>query len=68
VEIPQTADNRYAVHFSAPENGYKAGLLEIVFESGTEVPFTFTTGTVVTPATYPFGPFTPVKPKGTPAK
>jgi len=68
VEIPQTADNRYAVHFSAPENGYKAGLLEIVFESETAVPFTFTTGTVVTPATYPFGPFTPVKPKGTPAK
>jgi len=67
-EIPQTSDNRYAVHFSEPENGYKAGLLEIVFESGTEVPFTFTTGTVVTPATYPFGPFTPVKPKGTPAK
>ncbi len=68
VEIPQTADNRYAVHFSAPENGYKAGLLEIVFESGAEVPFTFTTGTVVTPDAYPFSPFTPKESKGTPIK
>jgi len=66
-EIPQTSDNRYAVHFSAPENGYKAGLLEVVFESNTEVPFTFTTGTVVTPDAYPFGPFTPNEPQGTPA-
>ena len=66
-EIPQTSDNRYAVHFSKPENGFKAGLLEVVFESGTEVPFTFTTGTVVTPDAYPFGLFTPNKPQGTPA-
>jgi len=42
-------------------------LLEVVFDSGTEVPFTFTTGTVVTPDEYPFGPFTPNKPQGTPA-
>jgi PhoPQ-activated pathogenicity-related protein len=66
-EIPQTSDNRYAVHFTEPENGYKAGLLEVVFDSGTEVPFTFTTGTVVTPDAYPFGPFTPNEPQGTPA-
>ena len=66
-EIPQTSDNRYAVHFTEPENGYKAGLLEVVFDSGTEVPFTFTTGTVVTPDAYPFGPFTPNQPQGTPA-
>ena len=64
-EIPHTSDNRYTVHFSKPENGFKAGLLEVVFDSDTEVPFTFTTGTVVTPDAYPFGPFTPKKPLGT---
>ena len=68
LELSKTPDNQYAIHFSAPENGYKAGLLEIVFDSGTEVPFTFTTGTVVTPNTYPFGLFKPVVPKGIPAK
>ena len=68
LELSKTPDNQYAIHFSAPENGYKAGLLEIVFDSGTEVPFTFTTGTVVTPNTYPFGLFKPVVPKGIPVK
>ena len=65
-ELSKAPDNQYAIHFSAPENGYKAGLLEIVFESGTEVPFTFTTGTIVTPDAYPFSPFTPKESKGTP--
>ena len=67
-ELSKTPNNQYAIHFSAPVNGYKAGLLEIMFDSGTEVPFTFTTGTVVTPNTYPFGPFTPNDPMGIPAK
>ena len=67
-ELSRTPDNQYAVHFSVPDNGYKAGLLEIVFDSGTEVPFTFTTGTVVTPDAYPFGPFTPKESKGIPIK
>ncbi len=67
-ELSKTSNNQYAIHFPAPENGYKAGLLEIVFDSGTEVPFTFTTGTVVTPNTYPFGLFKPDVPQGIPAK
>ena len=67
-ELSKTSNNQYAIHFPAPEKGYKAGMLEIVFDSGTEVPFTFTTGTVVTPNTYPFGPFKPDIPKGIPAK
>jgi len=67
-ELSKTSNNQYAIHFPAPENGYKAGMLEIVFESGAEVPFTFTTGTVVTPNTYPFGLFKPDVPKGIPAK
>ena len=67
-ELSKTSNNQYAIHFPAPERGYKAGMLEIIFDSGTEVPFTFTTGTVVTPNTYPFGPFKPDIPKGIPAK
>ena len=67
-ELSKTSNNQYAIHFPAPEKGYKAGVLEIIFDSGTEVPFTFTTGTVVTPNTYPFGPFKPDVPKGIPAK
>ena len=67
-ELSKTSNNRYAIHFSAPETGYKAGMLEIVFDSGTEVPFTFTSGTVVTPNPYPFGLFTPDVPQGIPAK
>jgi len=67
-ELSKTPNKQYSIHFSAPENGYKAGLLEIVFDSGIEVPFTFTTGTVVTPNTYPFGPFTPNNPQGIPVK
>ena len=67
-ELSKTSNNQYAIHFPSPEKGYKAGMLEIIFDSGTEVPFTFTTGTVVTPNTYPFGPFKPDVPKGIPAK
>ena len=67
-ELSKTSNNQYAINFSIPEKGYKAGMLEIIFDSGTEVPFTFTTGTVVTPNTYPFGPFKPDVPKGIPAK
>ena len=67
-ELSKTSNNQYAIHFPAPEKGYKAGMLEIIFDSGTEVPFTFTTGTVVTPKIYPFGPFKPDVPKGIPAK
>ena len=67
-ELSKTSNNQYTIHFPAPENGYKAGMLEIVFDSGTEVPFTFTTGTVVTPNTYPFSFFKPDIPQGIPVK
>ena len=67
-ELSKTSNNQYAIHFPAPESGYKAGMLEIIFDYGTEVPFTFTTGTVVTPNTYPFGLFKPDIPQGIPVK
>ena len=34
-ELSKTSNNQYAIHFPAPEKGYKAGMREIVFDSGT---------------------------------
>ena len=54
-----TPDGRYAIHITAPESGFKAALLEVVFNPTSEFPLTFTSGTVVTPDRYPFEPFVP---------
>jgi len=50
-------DGRYAVYIAKPDSGYKAALVEIIFDPGTDFPLTFTSGTMVTPDTYPFPPF-----------
>ncbi len=63
--LPRSDVGRYAVQITQPENGYKAGLLEITFNPDDEIPFTFTSGTVVTPNTYPFSDFISKDPKGT---
>ena len=63
-KINTTSNNEYYLHVSKPKTGYKAGLLEITIESGTKVPFVFTTGTLVSPNTYPFIPFKPKVAKG----
>ena len=47
----------YAIPITAPERGYKGALLELVFSPDSEFPLTLTTGTVVTPDSYPFDPF-----------
>jgi len=52
-------DGSYAIPVSAPENGYKGALLEVVFNPDSEFPLTLTTGTVITPDSYPFDPFKP---------
>ena len=62
--INTTSNNSYYLHVSKPETGYKAGLLEITIESDTNIPFVFTTGTLVSPNSYPFGPYEPRVPKG----
>jgi PhoPQ-activated pathogenicity-related protein len=49
----------YAIPISAPESGYKGALVEVVFNPGSGFPLTLTTGTVVTPDSYPFDPFLP---------
>ena len=63
--IARAEDGVYSVGITAPEEGYKAGLLEIVFNPDSDLPFTFTTGTVVAPDTYPFDGFVSEAPKGT---
>ncbi len=52
-------DGSYAIPISAPESGYKGALLEVVFNPDSEFPLSLTSGTVITPDTYPFGPFKP---------
>ncbi len=63
--IHKSADGRYAVKITQPESGYKAGLLEITFKPDSDIPFMFTSGTVVTPNTFPFGEYVSAKPMGT---
>ena len=63
-KINTTSNDKYYLHVSKPKTGYKAGLLEITIESGSKVPFVFTTGTLVSPNSYPFMPFKPKVPKG----
>jgi PhoPQ-activated pathogenicity-related protein len=57
VEI--TMDGYYAIPITGPESGYKGALLEVVFNPDSELPLTLTSGTLVTPDTYPFKPFQP---------
>jgi len=56
-QIPPEADGSYAIRFGEPETGYRAGLLSVTFQPRSNFPMTFTTGTVVTPDTYPYPPF-----------
>ncbi len=53
------SDGSYAIHISKPESGYKAALVEIIFNPESDFPLTFTSGTLVTPDQYPFAPFEP---------
>lgn len=55
-EMAKKEDGVYAVHIPGPDAGYKAALLEIIFNQGSQFPLTFTTGTLITPDTYPFPP------------
>ena len=63
--ISKSSDGRYAVKITEPESGYKAGLLEVTFNPMSQIPFIFTSGTVVAPNTFPFGDYVSKTPKGT---
>jgi len=63
-EIEMVESGTYAIPVASPDKGYKGALLEVIFNPGSEFPLTLTSGTVVTPDSYPFDPFVP----GLPAK
>jgi PhoPQ-activated pathogenicity-related protein len=56
-EINREEDGKYSIYIEKPAAGYKAALVEVIFNPGSVFPLTFTSGTVVTPDTYPFPPF-----------
>ena len=58
-EIELREDGVYNIQVALPEKGYKGALVEVVFHPDSEFPLTLTTGTLVTPDTYPFDPFVP---------
>jgi len=64
-DIPKNENGKYGVVVGKPEKGYICGLLEITFNPDSDLPFTFTTGTVVAPNTFPFDDFVSKKPLGT---
>ena len=49
----------YAVPVTEPETGFKAALVEVIFNPDAEFPLTLTSGTLITPDCYPFDPFEP---------
>lgn len=55
-EIKLKKDGWYEVVITRPDSGYKAALVEIIFDAGADFPLTFSTGTLVTPDNYPFPP------------
>lgn len=58
-ELDKQPDGIYEINISKPETGFKAALLEVIFNPESDYPITFTSGTLVTPDTYPFDPFEP---------
>lgn len=61
--IPPEEDGIYVIPFDEPGSGYRAGLASVTFRPRSNFPMTFTTGTLVTPDTYPYPPFEPPKPQ-----
>ncbi len=51
--LPESDRGTYAVKIAQPEAGYRAGLLELTFNPKDENPFMFTTGTLVSPNSFP---------------
>jgi PhoPQ-activated pathogenicity-related protein len=58
-DLDKEPDGNYEICISKPETGYKAALLEVIFNPDSDYPLTFTSGTLVTPDLYPFAPFEP---------
>jgi PhoPQ-activated pathogenicity-related protein len=57
--LEKEPDGIYNIFISKPDSGYKAALLEVIFNPESDYPLTFTSGTLVTPDQLPFAPFQP---------
>ena len=64
-DIELSEDGNYSIVIGKPENGYKAGFVELVFNPNSSFPLGFSSGTLVVPHTYPFPKFVSPNPKGT---
>ncbi|MEM7369819.1 MAG: PhoPQ-activated pathogenicity-related family protein [Bacteroidota bacterium] len=64
-EIQVQENGSYQLHVSAPDQGYTAFFVELTFAGIGGVPMKVSTGTVVTPDTYPFEAFQSENPHGT---
>jgi PhoPQ-activated pathogenicity-related protein len=58
-DLELAADGQYSLSIDLPEAGYKGALLEVIFQPESDFPLTLTSGTLVTPDTYPFDAFVP---------
>jgi PhoPQ-activated pathogenicity-related protein len=58
-KLEKEPDGIYNINISKPDSGYKAALLEVIFNPDSDFPLTFTSGTLVTPDKYPFAPYKP---------
>ena len=57
--IEKNESGLYTIPIASPDQGYKGALVEVIFNPDSEFPLTLTTGTLVTPDTYPYDPFVP---------
>lgn len=64
--IPIQQNGSYSIPIQAPEKGWKGHFVELTYAGNA--PIKVTTGVKVLPETYPFEPYKPEKPKGTPKK
>ena len=62
--LPLNESGSYVIEAPRGE-GYTASLIEATFNPGTDRELIFTTGTLVTPDTYPFPDFKSASPRGT---
>jgi PhoPQ-activated pathogenicity-related protein len=62
-ELNKEIDGIYEINISKPDSGYKAALLEVIFNPDSDFPLTFTSGTLVTPDQYSFDLFKPDSPQ-----
>ncbi|EON76135.1 PhoPQ-activated pathogenicity-related protein [Lunatimonas lonarensis] len=64
--IPVQENGVYQIPIQAPDKGWKGHFVEITYAG--KAPIKLTTGVKVLPETYPFDPYKPEKPRGTPKK